>query len=71
MSENRCHVSFGISATESDAFEVGNHYYAVKLCLENGTEETVIPPLKNTSMTPTSFKNRAMFMVYPKQIEGD
>lgn len=71
MSENRCHVSIGISATESDTFEVGNHYYAVKLCLMNGTEETVIPSLKNTSMSPTTFKNKAMFIVYPKQIEGD
>lgn len=71
MSEHHHHVVFPISANESDEFEVGNHFYAVKLCLLNGTEETVIPPLKNTSMTPTNFKNKALFMVYPKQIEGD
>ena len=69
-SEYRCHVDISISADESDAFPVGTNYYAVKLCLYNGTEETVIPPLKNTSMSPRNFKNKALFIVYPKQIEG-
>lgn len=64
-------VIIPISSTDSDGFDAGTYYYAVKLCLPNGTEETVIPPLKNTSMTPTNFKNKALFMVYPKQIEGN
>lgn len=70
-------VIIPIASSISDNFPVGTHTYAVKLCLrpeypdqEEYTEETVIPPLKNTSLSPTTFKNKAYFSVYPKQVEG-
>lgn len=68
-------VTFGISAELSDTLEPGQYYYAVKLCLPmtdgSTTEETVIPPLRNTTVTPANYKNKAYFWVYPKQIEGN
>ena len=64
-------VVFLLGTDITDTLATGTYCYAVKLCLMDGTEETVIPPLKNTSMSPTTFKNKAMFLVYPRQIEGD
>lgn len=70
-------VIIPLAATITDDLEPGTYTYAVKLCLEpqypyqdEWTEETVIPPLKNTSSSPTAFKNKALFLVYPKQVEG-
>jgi len=74
--ESHCRpeVIIPISTIISDKLPVGIHTYAVKLCLQNDydqyTEETVIPPLKNTNLTPLNFKNKAYFSVYPKQVEG-
>lgn len=73
-SEYHHEVIFTIGTDISDNLEPGNYCYAVKLCYENEfgmvSEETVIPLLKNTTLTPTNFKNKATFSVYPKQIEG-
>ena len=66
-------VIFPISSDISNELEPGQYYYAVKLCLEDTygiTEETVIPPLRNVTVTPSNYKNKAFFWVYPKQIEG-
>lgn len=67
-------VVFLLGTDITDTLATGTYCYAVKLCFENDygmiSEETVIPPLKNTSLTPSNFKNKAMFYVYPKQIEG-
>ena len=68
-------VVFTISSEISDSLSVGQYCYAVKLCyydIEHDitSEETVIPLLKNTSSLPNAYKNKALFSVYPKQIEG-
>lgn len=74
MSEHKPFVIFPISANVTDNVEPGTYTYAVKLCCMdphgNITEETVIPPLKNTTLSPTTYKNKALFLIYPKQIEG-
>ena len=72
-SMHKSEVIIPISTEVSDILEPGTYTYGVKLCYDNGeyiSEETVIPPLKNTSLTPSTYKNKALFLVYPKQIEG-
>jgi hypothetical protein len=67
-------VVIPISASDTDNIQPGTYCYAVKLCSPtcagDFSEETVIPPLKNTSSSPSTYKNKALFLIYPKQIEG-
>lgn len=67
-------VVFGFASSLTDNVEPGTYCYAVKLCtktiLGDYTEETLIPNLKCVTATPTTYKNKALFMIYPKQVEG-
>lgn len=72
-SKEQSSVVISISADESDRLEVGTYNWGVKLCYDRDghmTEETLIPPLANTSATPTSFRSKAILSIYPKQVEG-
>ena len=63
-------VVIPIGTEISDRLPVGQYCYAVKLCYDY-SEETVIPMLRNTGSSPSTYKNKALFLVYPKQIEGN
>ena len=73
-SNYKSNVTIPLPASATDNVAPGTYCYAVKLCLGtcqgDYSEETVIPPLKNTSSTPSTYKNKALFLIYPKQIEG-
>lgn len=74
QSKHKSSIVIGLPAYITDDIPPGTYCYAIKLCLNKGeyvSEETVIPPLKNTGTSPTTFKNKALFLIYPKQIEGD
>lgn len=76
QSNNKSEVVFSLSAEELDMFDVPSgssnkvYYYGIKIGMDNGTEDTVIPKMQTDKDGNPTSSIPAKVIVYPKYVEG-